>query len=530
MDERQDFKIFWILMIALLLLTRIPVTAGYLSIDNVNLAFSLEKFDPRIHQPQPPGYPFFVAFARVVNFVFHDAERTFLAIAILVNALCLPLAAALGERLFSRWAGMAAAFLLLLNPVFWFGALDGPLRPFLALFSLLTAYCAWRCWNGERPFALWGAIALGIGTGFRPELMVLFPMWFVSAWTGTKSWRAVAWGCAAFGAIVLVWTGALVVAMGGIQTVRQIMVDYAVEQSFESVIFGNPVIAWLRQINRLVIWNGLAVITWIWAAPFYFRNRDRAPIGARHAAFFFVWLVPDLTFQALIHVAAPGHALASVAALCVLGGYAISWVRMRDAALAAALVLNVMFFLDFFSLPPGVVNSPNRTPSIKNAMLFGMFETSIGQLRWLDDITRSTLKELDQFAPQGRPSMVVTTDTYREQWFLNWRIARYYRPNVDFWVLYKKGQDYGIERRRRNASVEKLESKFVRLPIPTGCRIIWLIEPGGELHKKLLSKYKLQGGRWVFYMDIGGDSGPISLDGVELVPTLFHYFSKPGEN
>src|SRR5258705_5259274 len=117
MMEERDSKVFWFVMLALLLLTRIPAMASYLSIDNVNLACSLEKFDPRIHQPQPPGYPFFVLFGRIVNLVFRDAERTFVAISLIVSGLCLPAAFLLGKRMFSQWAGAAATFLLLLNPV-----------------------------------------------------------------------------------------------------------------------------------------------------------------------------------------------------------------------------------------------------------------------------------------------------------------------------------------------------------------------------------------------------------------------------
>src|SRR5215475_11831986 len=123
MNDRRDQRIFWIVVFGLLLLTRIPAMAEYLSVDNVNLAFSLEKFDPRIHQPQPPGYPFFVLFGRMVNFLFHNAERSFVVISLLVSGLCLPAAFALGKRMFSGWAGTAAVLLLLVNPVFWHSSL-----------------------------------------------------------------------------------------------------------------------------------------------------------------------------------------------------------------------------------------------------------------------------------------------------------------------------------------------------------------------------------------------------------------------
>jgi hypothetical protein len=90
MEERHDYKFFWIAVFALLLLTRVPAMARYLSIDNVNLAFALEKFDPRVHQPQPPGYPFFVFSGQILNAVFRDPERTFVVMSILACALCLP--------------------------------------------------------------------------------------------------------------------------------------------------------------------------------------------------------------------------------------------------------------------------------------------------------------------------------------------------------------------------------------------------------------------------------------------------------
>src|SRR5947209_19365925 len=104
MEDPQDYRVFWIIIIGLLLLTRIPAMASYLSIDNVNLALSLEKFDPRIHQPQPPGYPFFVLFGKIANILFRDAERTFAVISIFVCGLCLPAAFALGKKMFSQWA------------------------------------------------------------------------------------------------------------------------------------------------------------------------------------------------------------------------------------------------------------------------------------------------------------------------------------------------------------------------------------------------------------------------------------------
>src|SRR5262249_27256698 len=140
--------------------------------------------------------------------------------------------------------------------------------------------------------------------------------------------------------------------------------------------------------------------------------------------------------QALIHIGAPGHTLFSVAALCLLGGYSLSLAPARDIGLGAALVLNAMLFLDFFALPEGGTNAANRAPSIKNAMLFGTFESSIGMVRSLDEVTRTSLKEIREFTATDRPSVIITTDANGDQWFMHWQIGRYYLPAQDFWVLY----------------------------------------------------------------------------------------------
>jgi len=89
MKDRLGISIVWIVILVLLVCTRLPLRAVYFSIDNVNLALAIEKFDPTTHQPQPPGYPLFVLQSRMVIYFLHTAGRTFFAISILASALSL---------------------------------------------------------------------------------------------------------------------------------------------------------------------------------------------------------------------------------------------------------------------------------------------------------------------------------------------------------------------------------------------------------------------------------------------------------
>jgi hypothetical protein len=73
---------------ALLAITRWPLAPKYLFyFDSVNMAYSLMDFDPQRHQPQPPGYPLYVGFCRLIHALGFSPEITFLLSGVLAGAL-----------------------------------------------------------------------------------------------------------------------------------------------------------------------------------------------------------------------------------------------------------------------------------------------------------------------------------------------------------------------------------------------------------------------------------------------------------
>src|SRR5262249_54488627 len=155
--------------------------------------------------------------------------------------------------------------------------------------------------------------------------------------------------------------------------------------------------------SRLVVWNGTAIVASLWAVPIFLRVKERVALLSSQIVFTMVWLLPGFLFQALIHIEDPGHTLFSVPAICISTAYLIfvatqRIVKVREIALAFALVVNVMLFLNFFSLP-AAAESTGGLYSLRNTFLFGVFETSIGELRFQENTAALTLAELQQLTP-----------------------------------------------------------------------------------------------------------------------------------
>ncbi len=195
------------------------IADGY---DGIGFVLALRDFDLLRFQPQPPGYPLYVALGRLLT---HLGLQPALALA-LQSALLLALGlGALGGFLHERFGRTAFIFFLLLCPTapLTFGLAMATLSDGaglgIVLFSLVTALRATKQNQMPRSMhALAGALG-GLALGFRPPYLLLLGLIFVAiygdAWRRRiVNGRSLVVLCGSFCAAVLLWLLPLAYVVG----------------------------------------------------------------------------------------------------------------------------------------------------------------------------------------------------------------------------------------------------------------------------------------------------------------------------
>lgn len=404
---------------------RVPAAPRHLYYeDSINFAQAIERYDPRHLVPQPPGYPVFVLQSKLLHAIAGSVENTFLLGVILGSAIALFALAKLARAATGEWApAIAAAALLAINPVFLYTGFTSPIRVYLAAVSLTVACACWRAFEGDRRAAFLGAIVLGLGSGYRPELLaLLFPLWAVSSWRALRSARACITAAALLTVCAALWIGFLLSHFPNLGAFLETFRQYLRDQSKDlSPVFGAATSGAWTMVLRTAIWNGIAIVGWLVLAPL-----ARPRLGGRVWSFVALWIVPALIFQALVHLADPDQALATIPAFCFAGGIVLVsfFRRNRDVALlggAFVAIFNLAILFAPFPLKP---ERAWYTQTIE-----ALWYTSYARHEGVQERTEALLPALARDLPLGR-SLVLWNRS-----LVTWRTLSYYFPKQTFCLL-----------------------------------------------------------------------------------------------
>lgn len=316
----------WAIMLGLglvTLVTHAPMRTRVLAFwDSILYARALDQFTIVAHQPQPPGYFFYVMAARLARLLgAPDANTAYVWVSLTATALLVPTIYLVATRLYSRAAALAAALFATTAVAPW--AYSGVAYPYtvLALGSALLGGLCWSLRAGRLPPGLAGLL-FGLLAGFRQDLLLFIGPLFLACLGRPRAGRYLT---AAAGGLAgcLAWLVPSALASGGFAAYfgalgRQ---SALVERDTSIAVDGLAGLLWnLRHlgvflVGQTLLWAAVPLVIYLVHAlrPSWLR-RDPA---ARHLL---LWSLPALLFYSLVHLGDVGYVFSLAPPLFIAAG------------------------------------------------------------------------------------------------------------------------------------------------------------------------------------------------------------------
>jgi Protein O-mannosyl-transferase TMEM260-like len=286
--------------------------------DAVQFALALREFDIAKHQPHPPGYVLYVGLGRLVNATLGDPTLAYVTLAMVFSAATTVTVYWLARALYDRTTAGAAAALLAVSPLFWFYGSVGLTYAGEAFGATLMALLAWRALNGRVAHLYVGAVCLGLAGGLRLSvLLLLLPLWGVSAYLGIRDRKRLAAAAALLAAAVLAWFLPLVWLSGGWAAYLRASTDLYRSMVLPTSVLGGDLDTSFRQalhvLESVLVGLGPLALA-LGALPFYARRRG----WSTRERFLVGWIAPPFAVYTLVHFGQAGYVLTFLPALVIL--------------------------------------------------------------------------------------------------------------------------------------------------------------------------------------------------------------------
>jgi hypothetical protein len=201
-----------LILAALLAVHLLSVPLTLWEFDETFFALGVERYEPLLHHPPPPGYPLFIGFAKLVHAFTGDPFRALIVVSVLATACGIAaLYAALRRISGDDDIALFATVLFYVSPVMLVHGVVGMSDSGALALLALSLWLSCREGHHVTDFAL----ACAATVGWRPQFSIVVVPLLLLTIARRHSWKERLTAIGVFGAACLAWLVPLMMAAGG---------------------------------------------------------------------------------------------------------------------------------------------------------------------------------------------------------------------------------------------------------------------------------------------------------------------------
>lgn len=463
--NKKDYLIVFLLFIAGIFL-RAPFVENMQSHwDGPQYSIAVIHYSFADSTPATPGYPLYIALARLFYFLLSDPHKALLLESVLFSGIGAVVFYLAGKLIFNRIVGLISSLIFLSGSTFYYFGLTAYAYIIFPVATTLLASIVYLIFFKKRNYGFLLGLIFAIILGFRPqEIFFVAPLFVLGYISLIRKEKLLS--IFSLVLFIILWIVPFLYLVGGVESY------FSASVKFAGASLPGPSLTLFPKYLELMFkgyWltfglAGFFIVFYLKKIVEWFKKKSKITdvLSDKKVIFFSVWLLPCFLFNLFIRTEHAGYQMSYLSALNLLIAYALWRTFRKKVLLTTAVILIVISnLLVFFVDRDPNYNKPYRPTSFHYSDIRKNDRKLGGKVNFIKNT----------FDPKS--TLIISTPTL-------WRPIMYHLPEYfifEFDGLVTDNEKFKFTRRdSKNWKFQEYQTKTFKLIVPEGVNTIVLID------------------------------------------------------
>ncbi len=295
--------------------------------------------------PSPPGYPLYIALARLFYTVTHDPLAAILLVSVLGAGCGAVIFYNAGKIIYNRSVGIISALLFLTGTSFYYFGLTAYAYGITPVLTTLCAVVIYQIVFRQKKYGILAGCVFALAIGFRPqEAFFLLPLYLFGLYY--LSFQQKVFSLVVFALANLLWFVPFIHVVGGFAQYFKVSSAFANNGSLPQISLSysaNYDVFFLRIVRGFFLTFGISSIFLLYYL-FPWVKRKKIKQYYKAIIFYLLWIFPCLVFNLFVRTDHAGYQMSYLSACVILIAFAIWKVNSRSRIRLILIMSSIVVF------------------------------------------------------------------------------------------------------------------------------------------------------------------------------------------